>query len=175
MSYDENNGSNPGPADPDEPTCPDLAGLFGNRFKIGRDEAYACEHGEHGRFHDPWLLLVPCRFGRISPWTETELAASVDAHPNIAAAIRKLPFTRIVQDGDHGELTAAFTVDHFDKVAEIMRPHRRRQWTDEQRQELSERMTQNIAADSDRWAPPAKMTAENAEQISNLTQPNPIA
>ena len=153
-----------------DPTCPDLQRLFGDRYVIGHDEAYHADYGSNAWRHDPWLLLIPCKHGHILPWTETELAASVDGHPIIAARVGRLEFTRVVQNGDHGELTACFTLDRFDAIAEIMHPHRRRQWTDEQRQEASERMTQNIASDPNRWAPTAKITAEHAEDAHSPTQ-----
>mgnify|MGYP001193546823 CR=1 FL=1 len=104
--------------------------------------AYFAEHGRLGRVHGPWLLLIPCRFGHICPWTETELAASVDGHPIIAGMFRRFDWARVVQNGDVGELSAAFTVDHFDKAAEIMHPYRRRQWTDEQRRKVAEQQAE---------------------------------
>jgi len=43
-------------------------------------------------------------------------------------------------DGDDGELTVLFDLADFDKIAKVMRPHRKRQWTEEQKRQASERL-----------------------------------
>ena len=68
------------------------------------------------------------------------LAASVDGHPRIAARLKRLDCCRIHQDGDDGELTVLFDVADFDKLAKVMRPHRKRQWTEEQKLQAGERL-----------------------------------
>ena len=47
---------------------------------------------------------------------------------------------RIHQDGDDGELTVLFDVADFNKIAKVMRPHRKRQWSEEQKRQASERL-----------------------------------
>jgi hypothetical protein len=108
------------------PICINLREKFGRRFRIEREEG--C-----GRIDDPWLLIIPCRFGHIFPHGGNTLAASVDAHPNIAGMLRRLPCCRIHQDGAFGELTVLFDIADFAKVARIMRPRRRRQVSESQK------------------------------------------
>lgn len=50
-----------------------------------------------------------------------------------------LPGCEMTQDGN-SEKTVRFQVDQFDAVAEIVKPHRRPQLSDEQRAELRDRM-----------------------------------
>ena len=45
----------------------------------------------------------------------------------------------VVQDADDG-VNAKFPVEAFDEVAEIMKPRKRRTFTDEQKQELTARL-----------------------------------
>ena len=58
--------------------------------------------------------------------------------------IRELACTTVVQDSDDG-VNATFRVDDFDQVAEVMKPHRRRQWTDEQREAQRRRAAEHLA------------------------------
>ena len=80
------------------------------------------------------------RRGRGYPAGPETLAASVGGYPKIAGRLRRLKCCRVHQDGDDGELTVLFDLADFDKVAEIMRPHRKRQWTEEQKQQARERL-----------------------------------
>ena len=59
-----------------------------------------------------------------------------------ATRVRRMDCCRVVQDGDFGELTVAFDVEHFDRVAKVMRARRRprRTLTPEQRARLADRM-----------------------------------
>ena len=50
-----------------------------------------------------------------------------------------LPFTKVAQDGDDGANTL-FPVEHFEEVAKIMRPKRRRRMTEEQRRVAADRL-----------------------------------
>jgi len=118
------------------PTCLNLKKLFGRRFKVEYEESYYAQYGANARIEDPWLMIIRCRFGHIFPHGGETLAATVDGHPNVAGVLRRLPCCRVHQDGDFGELTALFDVADFPKVAQIMRPRRRRQVSPEQRERL---------------------------------------
>lgn len=83
------------------------------------------ERGTRGRGHEPWLLMIPCRHGRIYPHGGAYLGASTDHRGPIANRLTALPFVRIVQNGDDG-INVVFRVDDFDQIAELMRPKRRR-------------------------------------------------
>ena len=107
--------------------CINLKERFGGRFRVAYEESYFAERGDGARADDPWLMIVPCRYGHIFPHGGNLLAASVDGHPNVVSALRKLPCCHVHQDGDFGELTVVFDVRDFAKVAKILRPRRRRQ------------------------------------------------
>ena len=118
------------------PACIDLRGRFGRRYRVGYDESYAAERGANARIHDPWLMIIPCRFGHILPHGGSTLAVSVDGFPKIAGRLKRLGCCRVHQDGDFGELTVLFDVADFAKVARIMRPRRRRQVSPQERERL---------------------------------------
>jgi hypothetical protein len=122
--------------------CLNLKRRFGQRSRVTYKESYRAEHGPAARVEDPWLMIIPCKYGHLFPWDTTTLAASVDGHPSVAGRLRRLPCCRVHQDGDFGELTVLFNADDFPKVAQIMRPRRRRQarLTREQRQEIGRRL-----------------------------------
>jgi hypothetical protein len=119
--------------------CINLKERFGDRFKVEYEESYFAERSRR-TVEDVWLMIIPCRYGHLYPDGPETLAASVDEHPNIAARLKRLKCCRIHQDGDDGELTVLFSLADFDKVAEIMRPHRKRRWTEEQKQQARERL-----------------------------------
>ena len=54
--------------------------------------------------------------------------------------LKALPFTKLEQDGADGA-TVLFPVDHFDEVAEIMIPRRRRRLSPEARTQAIERLS----------------------------------
>jgi hypothetical protein len=120
--------------------CINLKKRFGDRFKVLYEEGYYAQHGETAWREDPDLMIIPCKWGHLYPDGPETLAASVDGHPRIAVQIQKLKCCRVHQDGDNGELTVLFDVADFDQVAKIMQPHRKRQWTAEQKQQASERL-----------------------------------
>lgn len=115
------------------PMCVNLRDRFGQRYRIAHEESF---RAERSRGTDPWSLVLRCRFGHIFPWGGNTLAASVDGHPKVAGRMRELDCVQVVQDGDLGELTVTFDAKDFAKVAEILRPRRRRQVTEEQREQL---------------------------------------
>jgi hypothetical protein len=118
------------------PTCINLKRQLGRRYRIEYEESYFAQYGPHARVEDPWLMIVPGRYGHIFPHGGNLLAASVDGHPNVAGALRKLQCCRVHQDGDFGEVTVLFEVGDFDKVAKIIRPRRRRQVSAQERHRL---------------------------------------
>ena len=122
--------------------CPNLKRLYGDRFRVTYEESYTAERGEGARGADPWLQIIPCKYGHLFPWGRNLLAASVDGHSNIAGELRRLACCLVVQDGDRGELTATFDPGDFEQVAEVMQPRKRRQvnLSDEQRAEIGRRL-----------------------------------
>lgn len=120
--------------------CINLKQRFGKRFKVDYEESYFAERSIRS-VEDPWLMVMPCRAGHIFPWGGTRLAFAVDTgHTQLAGIMRRLPCCETVQDGDDGEVNASFDVADFDEVAAIVRPRRRPQLSDEQRDRLREHM-----------------------------------
>jgi hypothetical protein len=116
--------------------CVNLKEQFGKKYRVTYEESYHADRGAGARIADPWLLIVPCRYGHIFPHGTDTLAASVDGHPTVAGMLRRLPCCQIHQDGDFGELTVIFGVADFAKVARIMRPRRRRVISEAERDRL---------------------------------------
>jgi len=115
--------------------CVNLKNAFGKKYRIALEEP-------NMRSDDPWVQIIPCRYGHIFPHGGKLLAASVDGHPGVAGRLRKLRCCRVHQDGDFGELTVVFDIADFEKVAKVMRPRQRRQTnlTPEQRADIGSRL-----------------------------------
>jgi hypothetical protein len=116
-------------------TCVDLKAQFGDRFRITYEESYSADRGDGARAQDPWLLIMPCRYGRIYPHGGDLLGASTDRRGATARALAALPGVRVVQDGSDG-INVTFPKAEFEAVAAIMKPKRRRVLTAEQRERL---------------------------------------
>jgi len=119
--------------------CVNLRERFGDRYKIDVDESYYAERPEFRKTEEPWLLVLLCQHGHICPWGGSTLAACTDKAGPIANQLKALTFVTVAQDGDDG-VNVVFDVEHFDQVAEIMKPRRRRRLSPEQRQNAAERL-----------------------------------
>jgi hypothetical protein len=102
--------------------CPDLHVLFGDKYQIALDPA-ALTRAER---RDPWLQVIPCRYGVIYPFGEGLLAVDVDYHPKTATRLAGIPGVRLHQYGDH-ERTFLIPVELFEEVARVVRPLRKYQ------------------------------------------------
>ena len=121
------------------PTCIDLAGRYGDRYRVKYEESYWAERRIKGR-HEPWLLILLCQHGHIYPHGGDMLAAATDKRGGVAKKLAELGCTTVVQDGADG-INATFHVDDFELVAELMKPKKRRKgrpMTDEQKQQFAE-------------------------------------
>jgi len=118
-------------------TCIDLRDLAGKRYRVAHDPAYQAEYGERGFTVDLWLLTIPCQFGHFFPWGGDRLAFSTNNRGRTAKILAALPFVRIEQDAEDG-FTLSFDAQHFDEVAQIAKPKRRRQVSDAERARLAE-------------------------------------
>jgi hypothetical protein len=119
-------------------TCVDLRELSAGRYKVTYDPAYDPRKVPRDK-RDPWMMQIPCRGGiTIYPHGGSTLAVEVNGHKNITAALRKLGLC-VHQDGD-AEKTFLFDAADVDRVAAIVRPHRRRRWSDEERRAAGERL-----------------------------------
>jgi hypothetical protein len=118
--------------------CINLRERLGNRFRISHDPA-ALTRGER---NDPWLMVVPCRFATIFPHGGDLLAVEANNHPRVAQQLAALGL-QVWQNGD-AEKTLLFGLDRFDEVADVVKPHRRRQWTEEQKQAVAQRLAPHL-------------------------------
>jgi len=74
----------------------DLRKEFGHRWKIDLDEA------ARGRWNDPWLYKIECRYGEIFPWGGDKLAASTTGPGSVANRLLKLADVEVMHDGCDG-------------------------------------------------------------------------
>ena len=117
--------------------CINLKQRFGRQFRVAYEEGYYVEHGDHARAEDPWLQVLLCKHGHIYPQGGDMLAASSDKRGPLAKALVGLDCTTVLQDGDDG-VNVTFHVDHFDKIATLLQPRRRRRVSEQERQRLAE-------------------------------------
>jgi hypothetical protein len=120
-------------------TCINLKKRFGGRYRVVYEESYFAEHGQTTRADDPWLQVLLCQHGHIYPHGGDVLAASTNTRGGIARKLAALDCTTVVQDGSDG-INATFHVRDFERVAELMKPRRRRRLTLEQRRAAAERL-----------------------------------
>jgi hypothetical protein len=108
----------------DAPPCPDLKALFGAEYKITHDPVCYRDpkqpHIQPESKRDPWLYVLPCRYGTIYPHGQDTLAEEVGDHGRILVKLGELP--GVVRRGE----TVLFPVSLFSRVAEIVKPKRRR-------------------------------------------------
>jgi hypothetical protein len=120
--------------------CVNLRERFGDRYRVGYEESYYADRGDSARKDDPWLQIVLCQHGHIYPRGGQGLAASTDKRGTVAKRLAALDCTTMLQDVDDG-INAAFHVDDFDRVAQLMKPRRRRRgrpMSEEEKKRLAE-------------------------------------
>lgn len=109
--------------------CVDLKARFGRRYRIA--------HEDGGSPGDPWMQLLLCQRGHVFPYGGDTLAAATDSRGGTATKLASLACCTPVQDGDDG-LTVVFPLEHFEQVAALMKPRRRRRLSPEDRDRLVE-------------------------------------
>ena len=117
--------------------CVNLKERFGRKYRVTYEESHYAQYGPRAQTDDPWLQIIPCRRGHIFPHGDNILAASTNNRGPTAHKLAALDFTTVHQDGDDG-ITIVFPVERFPEVAELMKPRRRRQVSDQERQRLRE-------------------------------------
>ena len=70
-------------------------------------------------------MIILCQNGEICPWGGENLAACTNTSGPVAKRLKALPFATVAQDGTDGA-NVVFDVEHFDEVAAIMRPRKRK-------------------------------------------------
>jgi len=110
--------------------CVNLEELFGERFRVGRDEAYPAS------CRDPWTFVIPCeRGGEIYPQGGTLIACQVDGRPVTAAKIEALPGAEVTQEGKRDK-TIVVDIRHAEAVFRILKPKKRRRLSEKERTRL---------------------------------------
>ncbi len=119
--------------------CINLKDRFGDRYKVVYEQGYYAEYGQNAYREDPWYMILLCQHGHVCLWGGERLAACTRRSGQIVKRLMSLPFTEVVQDGDDGA-NVVFHADHFEEVAKIMRPRKRRRLSEEQRRQAAERL-----------------------------------
>ena len=117
--------------------CLNLKELFGDRFKLDVGESYYAERSEFRREEEPWLTHILCQHGHIGVWGDDLLVACTNSAGAGATRLKALSFAEVAQDGTDG-VNVTFPLEHFDEVAEVMKPRKRRRLSEEQRARLVE-------------------------------------
>lgn len=104
--------------------CINLRQRFGDKYRITYDEAYYHERPEFRATEEPHLQIIPCLRGHIYPTEGDTLAVFAPGGPT-RRRLAELPGCRPCTDGSDGA-TFLFHVDHFEAVAEVVQPRRRR-------------------------------------------------
>ncbi len=110
-----------------------LKALFGHTYRISHDPA---AYHEPGGRKDPWLYVIRCRKGEIYPHSDKLLALWWESSVRLD---QKCPVLTLHLDGDD-EKVYLFASEHFDEVAKVCHPKRKRRLTPSQRQKAIQRL-----------------------------------
>ncbi len=111
-----------------------LKDQYGDRYRIGHDEV--AEGKEAGS--DPWLYIVPGKYGHVYPHSDQLLAVQLCDTPKMRGRLGRVAGLIHHQIGNV-EAVYLFAPDRFDQVAETIKLHRRRGVSDKQFEALTER------------------------------------
>ena len=139
--------------------CVNLKREFGEEYHVQYEESYHSEYGSNARVEVPWLMIIPCRNGQICPWGGRNLVACTNRLGPVANKLIALPFTKVVQEGGDGA-NMSFDLEHFDEIARIMKPRRRRRLSPDERVRRVQRLHEY-------WA--------HKRQVRTPTEPNDAA
>lgn len=118
-------------------TCIDLSTIAAERhWRLGRDPADAAERPGRRLASDPWYHVIKCQRGELYPFSAAEIVAEATSNPTFNR-LAGLPGVRVHQNADQGG-AVRFPIAMLDQVAEIMRPRRKRQVSDDERARLAE-------------------------------------
>jgi hypothetical protein len=116
-----------------DPTCVNLQQEFGDRYRVTRDPAST----PRGATDDPWNQRIPTRSGEIYPFGAELLVVEVEGHRKPRGQLSRLECCKPHQTGDEFG-SFRFDAKHFDQIAEIVKPRKRWQVSEEERQRLAE-------------------------------------
>jgi len=115
--------------------CINLQQEFGTRYRVTFDAAYSPKHVPRDKL-DVWSMQMPCQRGVVYPHGGGLLAVEVEGRRVTANRLRQLNCTTTYQEGDNF-LTVTFDAADFDEVAAVVKPRRRRQVSEAERQRLA--------------------------------------
>ncbi len=81
------------------------------------------------------MMQIPCERGVIYPYGGDLLAAEVEGRSQTRKRLRELDCTTTIQAGDEF-LAVTFSVERFAEVAAVLKPRRRRQVSEAEKQRL---------------------------------------
>jgi hypothetical protein len=111
-------------------------------YRLALDEAAAFEQG--GK-KDPWYQVIPCRYGQIYPYSDTLLAVHSKGS-GIRRKLQAIEGLTVHNWSDDGEAIFLFEHALFNRVAEIVKPKRKRQLSDSHKAKLIESGTKALKA-----------------------------
>jgi hypothetical protein len=122
--------------------CLNLRELFGGRFVVRFDPGYDPTRRPSDKL-DPWSMTLGSRFATIYPHGRHLLAVEVDGHPSVRKRLDSLDCCRRYLAG---ERFGCWLFHHrdFERVAQIVRPARKRSWTEADRRKSADRLTENL-------------------------------
>ncbi|HEV8068663.1 MAG TPA: hypothetical protein VGP76_13075 [Planctomycetaceae bacterium] len=107
---------------------------FGKRYRIDFDPAYDPAHRPKDKL-DPWYMVIPCERGTIYPQGGDRLTAEVEGRAPTRRQLQALDCVTVTQEGD-SFLAVTFNVSDFGKIAQIIKPRRKRVLSPEQLERL---------------------------------------
>jgi hypothetical protein len=116
-----------------EPTCINLEERFGRRYRIAW-EAGGKTKPLWPREEWPWLMELRCHGGKVYPWGG-ELLQAVTERRRSGAQLRALPCVIHARGVD--EVVIRFHVDNIEQVLAILKPYRRRQVSEAEKERLA--------------------------------------
>jgi hypothetical protein len=118
--------------------CLNLAQLFGGRYVVRQDPA----HPRHSPA-DPWMMLLRSRIGVIFPYGQHLLGVEIEGRPSIRKRLDGLGCCRRYLAGERFGCWL-FHVRDFERVAAVVKPARKRGWTDSERKERAGQLKANL-------------------------------
>lgn len=113
-------------------SCINLQERFGDRYRVGW-EADGVTKALWPRKDWPWLMELQCHYGTVYPQGGDLLQAMTD-RSRIARQLRALPCVLSAR-GD-AETVVRFHVDDIEQVLAVLKPYRRRQVSEAERERL---------------------------------------
>ncbi|WP_339908271.1 hypothetical protein [Symmachiella dynata] len=144
--------------------CVNLMERFGKRYRVTFDPVVD-PHGRQREKIDPMLQVLRCRFGEIYPQGGDMLAIELRNHPHVSRKLKESGCCMVHQEGD-GEVSMLFPVEHFETVAEIVKPHRRPRMSDEEREKAIERLSQYQFAGQTYAGPTVRIETQTSTSTS---------